>query len=123
MAEKNVRQAEISRKTNETDIKMKLVIDGTGEADIDTGIGFFDHMLNSFTRHGLFDMKLSVKGDLYVDTHHSIEDTGIVLGGVVIIILSTPATLAGMIFIRTDDGYAALPPGTYTPTFSSGVTF
>lgn len=57
MAEKNVRQAEISRKTNETDIKMKLVIDGTGEADIDTGIGFFDHMLNSFARHGLFDLR------------------------------------------------------------------
>lgn len=57
MAEKNVRQAEISRKTNETDIKMKLVIDGTGEADIDTGIGFFDHMLNSFARHGLFDRR------------------------------------------------------------------
>ena len=80
MAEKNVRQAEISRKTNETDIKMKLVIDGTGEADIDTGIGFFDHMLNSFARHGLFDLTLKVRGDLVVDCHHTIEDVGIVLG-------------------------------------------
>ena len=83
MAEKNVRQAEISRKTNETDIKMKLVIDGTGEADIDTGIGFFDHMLNSFARHGLFDLKVDVQGDLDVDSHHTIEDTGIVLGQVI----------------------------------------
>lgn len=74
------RQAQISRNTNETDINMTLCIDGSGKAEISTGIGFFDHMLNSFARHGLFDMKLSVKGDLYVDTHHTIEDTGIVLG-------------------------------------------
>lgn len=80
MAEKNVRQAEISRKTNETDIKMKLVIDGTGEADIDTGIGFFDHMLKSFAKHGMFDLNLKVTGDLIVDCHHTIEDVGIVLG-------------------------------------------
>ena len=70
----------LSRKTNETDIKMTLVIDGTGEADIDTGIGFFDHMLNSFARHGLFDLTLKVRGDLVVDCHHTIEDVGIVLG-------------------------------------------
>lgn len=80
MAEKNVRQAEISRKTNETDIKMKLIIDGTGEADIDTGIGFFDHMLKSFAKHGLFDLSVVVHGDLIVDCHHTIEDVGIVLG-------------------------------------------
>ena len=59
---------------------MTLNLDGSGKANITTGIGFFDHMLNSFTRHGLFDMDCNVKGDLYVDTHHSIEDTGIVLG-------------------------------------------
>lgn len=75
-----IRKASVKRETNETDISMDFAVDGSGKAEISTGIGFFDHMLNSFTRHGLFDMKLSVKGDLYVDTHHSIEDTGIVLG-------------------------------------------
>lgn len=74
------RIAYIERKTNETDIKLELHIDGTGETKIDTGIGFFDHMLNSFARHGFFDLKVIVKGDLYVDSHHTIEDTGIVLG-------------------------------------------
>ena len=74
------RSAEIQRKTNETDIAMSLNIDGSGKADINTGIGFFDHMLNSFARHGFFDLSLKVKGDLYVDSHHTIEDTGIVLG-------------------------------------------
>lgn len=74
------RIAYVERKTNETDIKMELHIDGTGLTKIDTGIGFFDHMLNSFVKHGFFDMKLQVKGDLYVDSHHTIEDTGIVLG-------------------------------------------
>lgn len=74
------RIAYVERKTNETDIKLELHIDGTGQAKIDTGIGFFDHMLNSFTKHGVFDLKAIVKGDLYVDSHHTIEDTGIVLG-------------------------------------------
>ena len=74
------RIAYIERKTNETDIKLELNMDGTGQTKIDTGIGFFDHMLNSFARHGFFDLKLLVKGDLYVDSHHTIEDTGIVLG-------------------------------------------
>lgn len=80
MAEDLKRTADIKRKTNETDIDMHFVIDGRGAANIQTGIGFFDHMLNSFTRHGLFDMDLKVQGDLYVDSHHTIEDTGIVLG-------------------------------------------
>lgn len=80
MAEDLKRTADIKRKTNETDIDMHFVIDGRGTANIQTGIGFFDHMLNSFTRHGLFDMDLKVQGDLYVDSHHTIEDTGIVLG-------------------------------------------
>ncbi len=74
------RVAEISRKTNETDIKMTLNLDGTGRAKVDTGIGFFDHMLISFVKHGFFDLDLTVKGDLFVDCHHTIEDTGIVLG-------------------------------------------
>lgn len=77
------RIAEITRKTRETDIYLKLNLDGSGKADISTGIGFFDHMLNSFTKHGFFDLKLTVKGDLDVDTHHTIEDTGIVLGNAI----------------------------------------
>ena len=64
----------------ETKIRLTLELDGTGKADIHTGIGFFDHMLNGFARHGLFDLKLYVDGDLEVDTHHTIEDVGIVLG-------------------------------------------
>ena len=74
------RVATVSRKTGETDILMRLNLDGTGQAEVDTGIGFFDHMLNSFARHGLFDLEVKVKGDLEVDSHHTIEDTGIVLG-------------------------------------------
>ena len=74
------RKATIERTTSETDIKLTINIDGTGEADIDTGIGFFDHMLKSFARHGLFDLTLKVRGDLVVDCHHTIEDVGIVLG-------------------------------------------
>ena len=74
------RTAEIQRKTKETDIRLALNLDGSGKADIRTGIGFLDHMMDAFTRHGLFDLKLSVKGDLEVDGHHSAEDTAIVLG-------------------------------------------
>ena len=77
------RTATITRTTKETDIAMTLSLDGSGKSKISTGIGFFDHMLDGFTRHGLFDMKLSVKGDLYVDSHHTIEDTGIVLGNAI----------------------------------------
>ncbi len=69
-----------SRKTNETKIDITFNIDGKGKADIDTGIGFFDHMLNNFARHGLFDLDVKVNGDLFVDCHHTIEDTGIALG-------------------------------------------
>lgn len=77
------RSADISRVTRETDIRMKLDLDGSGKAEINTGIGFFDHMLYSFARHGFFDLNLLVKGDLEVDTHHTIEDTGIVLGSAI----------------------------------------
>ena len=69
-----------SRKTNETQIDITFNIDGKGKANIDTGIDFFDHMLNNFARHGLFDLDVKVKGDLFVDCHHTIEDTGIALG-------------------------------------------
>ncbi len=74
------RSAVINRETRETKIAMEFSFDGDGKAQINTGIGFFDHMLENFVRHGFFDMKLSVKGDLQVDAHHSVEDTGIVLG-------------------------------------------
>lgn len=74
------RKASIERKTSETDIKLALNLDGTGVSNVDTGIGFFDHMLKSFAKHGFFDMNCVVKGDLEVDCHHTIEDTGIVLG-------------------------------------------
>ena len=69
-----------TRKTKETDISVKINLDGTGQNKIDTGVGFFNHMLDGFARHGLFDLQVSVKGDLDVDCHHTIEDTGIVLG-------------------------------------------
>ena len=74
------RISEITRKTKETHIHMRLNLDGLGRTDISTGIGFFDHMLNSFARHGFFDLELKADGDLFVDCHHTIEDTGIVLG-------------------------------------------
>ena len=80
MPDNSGRSATISRKTGETDITVSLNLDGSGKADINTGIGFFDHMLNSFARHGFFDLDVKAVGDLYVDTHHTIEDTGIVLG-------------------------------------------
>ncbi|WP_418747876.1 imidazoleglycerol-phosphate dehydratase HisB [Frisingicoccus sp.] len=76
----NIRKAQVSRKTSETNIELSICLDGTGKCEADTGIGFFDHMLNSFARHGMFDLSVKVQGDLYVDSHHTIEDTGIVLG-------------------------------------------
>ena len=75
-----MRTASIKRKTSETDIAITLNLDGTGKADIETGIGFLDHMLKSFAKHGFFDLTVKVKGDLYVDCHHTLEDTCIVLG-------------------------------------------
>lgn len=74
------RTAKVIRKTGETDITVEINLDGSGKADIHTGIGFFDHMLNAFARHGFFDLYVNVVGDLNVDGHHTVEDTGIVLG-------------------------------------------
>ncbi|MCD8324615.1 MAG: imidazoleglycerol-phosphate dehydratase HisB [Clostridiales bacterium] len=74
------RVANVKRKTNETDIGLTLNLDGSGKQTIATGIGFFDHMLSGFARHGFFDLEVRVKGDLEVDCHHTVEDTGIVLG-------------------------------------------
>lgn len=74
------RIAEVSRKTGETDIVVKLDLDGSGACDISTGVPFFDHMLNAFGRHGLFDLTVRAQGDVEVDAHHTVEDVGIVLG-------------------------------------------
>lgn len=74
------RKATVSRTTGETAITVTINLDGAGTAKIHTGIGFFDHMLESFSRHGFFDLEVEAKGDLHVDCHHTIEDTGIVLG-------------------------------------------
>lgn len=77
------RIAEYTRKTKETDIYLSFDLDGRGDAKVDTGIGFFDHMLDGFARHGLFDLNVKVTGDLVVDCHHTIEDTGIILGNAI----------------------------------------
>jgi len=74
------RMSELSRKTSETDILLRLNLDGSGKGNISTGVGFFDHMLTAFTRHGLFDLDVKAKGDLHIDSHHTVEDVGIVLG-------------------------------------------
>jgi imidazoleglycerol-phosphate dehydratase len=74
------RMSELSRKTSETDILLRLNLDGSGKGKISTGVGFFDHMLTAFTRHGLFDLDVNAKGDLHIDSHHTVEDVGIVLG-------------------------------------------
>ncbi|MBR6966539.1 MAG: imidazoleglycerol-phosphate dehydratase HisB [Clostridia bacterium] len=75
-----MRQAEIIRKTGETDIRVLLELDGTGSCTIDTGVGFLDHMLELFARHGRFDLQVACRGDIRVDDHHSVEDIGIALG-------------------------------------------
>lgn len=75
-----MRSAGVSRRTNETDVKVRVAIDGTGMSKVATGIGFFDHMLDLFARHSLVDLDVKVKGDLHVDFHHTVEDTGIALG-------------------------------------------
>lgn len=75
-----MRAASVSRRTAETDVNLSIALDGTGKAEIATGVGFLDHMLELFARHGLFDLNVKVKGDLHVDQHHTTEDTGIALG-------------------------------------------
>jgi imidazoleglycerol-phosphate dehydratase len=80
MSEERRRAASLERKTRETDVRVEIDLDGTGEYEISTGIGFFDHMLESFAKHGLFDLRVAAKGDLGVDAHHTVEDVGIALG-------------------------------------------
>ena len=84
------RTVTVNRETKETKITCTLGLDGTGDYTVETGIGFFDHMLNGFARHGLFDLKLAWDGDREVDCHHSIEDTGIVLGTGITAVEITP---------------------------------
>jgi len=74
------RTAEVVRETKETQIRVRVDLDGSGRAEVSTGVGFFDHMLESFARHGGFDLDVVTKGDLHIDMHHTVEDTGIVLG-------------------------------------------
>ncbi len=76
----STRQASVSRKTRETDIQIELALDGRGEYQVATGVAFFDHMLESFAKHGLFDLRVAARGDLEVDHHHTVEDVGIALG-------------------------------------------
>jgi imidazoleglycerol-phosphate dehydratase len=75
-----MRSVSVSRRTAETDVSVSIALDGTGKAEISTGVGFLDHMLELFARHGLFDLTVKVTGDLHVDQHHTTEDTGIALG-------------------------------------------
>jgi len=76
----STRNADIHRKTGETDVRVSIALDGTGVSEIDTGIGFFDHMLTLFASHGLFDLTVKCDGDIEVDGHHSVEDIGIAMG-------------------------------------------
>ena len=102
------RRAQISRKTLETDISLSINIDGKGEGKIETGIGFFYHMLNLFTKHGLLDMDLKAVGDLHVDCHHTVEDVGIVLGQAISKALGDKKSIKryGMSYVPMDEALA-----------------
>jgi imidazoleglycerol-phosphate dehydratase len=80
MSERNERKAAVERKTRETEVRVAIELDGSGQYEVATGLPFFDHMLESFAKHGLFDLRLAAKGDLAVDAHHTVEDVGIALG-------------------------------------------
>ena len=99
------RIASVSRKTKETDICVEINLDGSGKYDIDTGIGFFDHMLSGFAKHGYFDLTVKAKGDLNVDAHHTVEDTGIVLGSAIAEALGDKSGIArfGSCILPMDD--------------------
>ena len=96
------REAKLTRKTNETVIELELGLDGEGRGDVDTGVGFFDHMLDHVARHGLLDLRLRATGDLQVDAHHTVEDVGICLGKAVAEAVGEPKGLARF-------GHAVLP--------------
>ena len=102
------RAATVSRKTMETDITVSVQLDGSGITDIATGIGFFDHILTLWARHGLFDLTVRMQGDLYVDGHHSVEDAGIVLGQALLKALGDKAGIKryGTVFVPMDEALA-----------------
>lgn len=104
-AQTRPRVAQVARKTKETDVRIDLKLDGTGTSRIDTGIPFLDHMLDLFTRHGLFDLEVECKGDLQIDDHHSVEDVGICLGQVFLRALGDKAGIAryGMSLVPMDE--------------------
>ncbi len=99
------RSAEIHRETNETDVRATLALDGTGAAEVDTGVGFFDHMLCLMAKHGGFDLRVKARGDLQVDPHHSVEDVGIVLGQVLdrAVGMKEGITRYGLSYVPMDD--------------------
>lgn len=97
-----VRKAKINRKTKETQIAVSITLDGKGRAEVNTGVGFFDHMLTLFAKHGKMDLMVAAKGDLHVDPHHTVEDVGICLGKA---LLETLADVKGM----TRFGHAIIP--------------
>lgn len=100
-----MRTANIERKTGETDIRVELELDGEGKYEIDTGIGFFDHMLSLMAKHGLLNLKVKAKGDTYVDSHHTVEDVGIVIGECIKKALSDKASINryGTAFVPMDE--------------------
>jgi imidazoleglycerol-phosphate dehydratase len=102
------RKAEIKRKTLETDINVKLKLDGMGNSQVETGIGFFNHMLVLMAKHGLIDMQVSVKGDISVDAHHSVEDAGIVIGQAISEALGNKESIRryGTAFVPMDEALA-----------------
>jgi imidazoleglycerol-phosphate dehydratase len=104
------RTATVKRKTKETDIELTFVVDGSGRSNVSTGIGFFDHMLDLFTKHGLFDLDLKAQGDLNVDAHHTVEDVGLALGQALREALGDKAGLAryGWCLLPMDDALARI---------------
>ncbi|MGI6566348.1 MAG: imidazoleglycerol-phosphate dehydratase HisB [Firmicutes bacterium] len=100
-----MRIGEVSRATGETDIRVKLHLDGKGRSTVETGIGFFDHMLTAFAKHGFFDLEVYAQGDLEVDAHHTVEDVGIVLGQALAQALGSKAGIArfGTAFVPMDE--------------------
>lgn len=103
-----MRTANIQRKTGETDISIELDLDGEGKYEIDTGIGFFDHMLSLMAKHGLLNLKVKAKGDTYVDSHHTVEDVGIVIGECIKKALLDKASINryGTAFVPMDEALA-----------------
>ncbi|MBP3913071.1 MAG: imidazoleglycerol-phosphate dehydratase HisB [Lachnospiraceae bacterium] len=121
-----MRTAHVTRVTKETDIDLTLNLDGSGKCEADTGIGFFDHMLDGFARHGLFDLQVKVMGDLHVDSHHTIEDTGIVLGSAIKEALGDKAGIRryGSFLLPMDDALVMCAVDlSGRPYFSSNLQF